>query len=168
MAALLPFVLSGLFPLSQPRAEVYPLFLTGCRYSIVCLVLCSVGSFREKIQRPGSLQRELSAEGCLGDVCASSANEGHDGTFRLLLRTTEEGNLSRMSVDECFILAAEIPGHFSIQKCKYKIRFKAQCTSQGTSTATHLHKACSSSGTLPRSPDSQNCASDRPENKITF
>lgn len=79
----------------------------------MCLVLCSVGSFREKIQRPGSLQRELRADGCLGDVRASSANEGHDGTFRLLLRTIEEGKLSRMNVDECcFILAAEIPGYF--------------------------------------------------------
>ena len=64
------------------------------------MCIYSVSSFKAKVQRSGSLKREFNAEGCLGDLCASSANEGHDSIFSPLLRTIEEVEFSRMK-DVC-------------------------------------------------------------------
>lgn len=48
MAALLPFVLSGLFPLSQPRADLYPLFLTEAVDTASCVWSCAQLVLSEK------------------------------------------------------------------------------------------------------------------------
>lgn len=49
-----------------------------------------MSAFEAKVQRSGSLKREFNAEGCLGDLCASLANEDRDSIFSFLLRTIEK------------------------------------------------------------------------------